>query len=75
MASRRTNCVRRLILFDKLYTETMPAALAASMFSSQCGSLLELDMVAPTVGLAGSHVATLAALTRLTLLDVRTNGP
>jgi len=66
--------VRRLTMHDLRYTETMPAALAASMLSSQCSSLLELDMVSPVVGLAGPSVAALAALTRLTFLDVRTDG-
>ena len=67
--------MRRLTLYDELYTETMPAALTASMLSSQCGSLVELDVAAPVVGLAGPNVAILAALTRLTLLEVRTSSP
>ena len=64
--------MRRLQLSDWLDTQTMPTAVTATMLGSQCGSLLELHIVAPDVGLAGPNIAILAALTRLTFLDVRT---
>ena len=52
-------------------TATVPAVVAATMFGSQCGSLLSLSIMVPTVGLEGDGITALAALTRLTYLDVR----
>ena len=49
----------------------MPTAATATIFGSQCSSLVELRIAATDVGLAGTEIATLAVLTRLTLLEVR----
>jgi len=59
-------------LSDGLNIESMPTAVTATILGSQCGSLVELDIWAPDVGMAGPNIAALAALTRLTRLDVRT---
>ncbi len=61
----------RLKLTDLVYVEVMPTAVTATILGSQCSSLLELELVAPIVGMAGPNIAALAALTRLTRLDVR----
>lgn len=51
------------------------AAVTATMLGSQCGSLLDLQFPAVTVGLRGAEVVALAALTRLTRLKVCRMGP
>ena len=57
---------------ESLYeSDTMPAVVAASIFGSQGGSLLSLSVLVPTVSLDGNGIAALAALTRLTHLEVR----
>ena len=73
MPCRRSNCVLRLALIDLVKVEVMPTAVTATVLGSQCSSLLELELRAPNVGMAGPKIAALAALTRLTRLDVRTN--
>lgn len=60
-----------LRLGEWLLVETMPTAVTATILGSQCNSLLQLELVAPSVGMAGPNIAALAALTRLAHLDVR----
>lgn len=51
--------------------EPMPAVVAATIFGSQCSSLLSLSIQIPLVSLAGAdEITALAALTRLTHLEV-----
>jgi len=73
---KRPNCVRGLSVQDSEVFDdlTMPAAVAATMLGSQCASLLQLRVAAVNVGLLGTQVAALAALTRLTHLRVRPAG-
>ena len=62
--------MQRLSLYGWTTTEIMPALVTGIMLASQCSSLLELDIVAPAVGLAGPEIAAVAALTRLRRLQV-----
>ena len=72
LSSRRANCVQQLGIEEEyLYDgDTVPAVVAASIFGSQGGSLLSLSLLVPTVSLDGDGIACLAALTRLTRLEV-----
>ena len=49
----------------------MPAVVTAIVLGSQCRSLQSAYLVAPDVGLTGVEIAVLAAMTRLTSLEVR----
>ena len=56
---------------ENLYdADTVSAVVAASIFASQGGSLLSLSIVVPVVALVRDDFAALAALTRLTRLQV-----
>jgi len=48
----------------------MPVAVTATVLGSQCSSLQLLHLGAPDVGLTGVEIAVLAAMTRLTSLEV-----
>ena len=52
--------------------DNVPAVVAATIFGSQGGSLLSLSITVPSVSLDGDGITALAALTRLTSLEVRT---
>jgi len=53
------------------FTDRLPAVVMASICGSQCSSLLALCITPQDVGLGGSDITALAALTRLTYLMVR----
>ena len=52
-------------------TPLLPAAVAETIIGSQCSSLWALCIMAEDVGLRGSDMTVLAALTRLRCLKVR----
>ena len=71
---RRPNCMRRLLIEDFALNGTLPTFVTATIVGSQCSSLVSLSLVAPAVGLEGSGISALVALTQLTDLQVR-SGP
>ncbi len=70
MSSRRADCIRQLDVCDHMRSQTIPAALTAVVLGSQCRSVESLFLIATDVGLAGVDIAVLAAMTRLTRLEV-----
>ena len=54
--------------------DAMPSMVVATICGSQCGSLRSLYLELGTVGLLGSQIAALAALTRLEHLEVRSRS-
>ena len=70
VSSRRANCIQQLSMWDHVRTRTMPAVVMAMVLGSQCSSLQGLFIIATDVGLAGVEIAVLAAMTRLTYLEV-----
>jgi len=68
---RRANCIQQLRIEDSILVGTMPAVIAATILGSQCSSLEVLHIKPESVGMAGTGIAALAALTRLRCLEVR----
>ena len=68
---RRANCVQWLNIYDwSQLVNVLPSLAVATIFGSQCGSLQALSIDGAAVGLLGSEIAALAALTGLRRLEV-----
>ena len=67
--------MRQLSIWDSMRTATIPAAVTAVVLGSQCSSVRTLFLNASDVGLADVDIAILAAMTRLTRLEVSCGAP
>jgi len=74
---RRAGCVRQLLISDGWSwerssgdTPLLPAAVTETIIGSQCSSPRALCIMAEDVGMRGSDMTALAALTRLRCLKV-----